>query len=161
MRAWTVGGALLFGPKGLLLVQNRRKNGTLDWSPPGGVIDQGENVIDGLAREVQEETGLIVDGWTGPMYEIEAEAPGLGWTLRVEAHLATGYSGELVLDDPDQIVVAAEFADNNRARSHLDDARRWVKEPLFDWLDERWTDTRLYRYRIDGEDVRGLQITRV
>ena len=29
-------------PTGVLLVQNRRRNGRLDWTPPGGVIDDGE-----------------------------------------------------------------------------------------------------------------------
>ena len=35
-------------------------------------------MLDGLAREVAEETGLVVTGWDGPLYEIEAEAPGPG-----------------------------------------------------------------------------------
>ena len=58
MRDWLVGGGLILGPRGLLLVRNRRRNGSWDWSPPGGVIDQGETVLVGLTREVAEETGV-------------------------------------------------------------------------------------------------------
>ena len=39
MRDWLVGGAVIEGPAGLLLVRNRRRDGSFDWSPPGGVID--------------------------------------------------------------------------------------------------------------------------
>ena len=37
-----------------------RRNGSSDWTPPGGVIEvaDGESVLDGLTREVAEETGL-------------------------------------------------------------------------------------------------------
>ncbi|MBA3281516.1 MAG: NUDIX hydrolase, partial [Acidimicrobiia bacterium] len=82
MREWLVAGAVIEGPDGLLLVQNRRRDGRLDWSPPGGVIDPGESVIAGLTREVAEETGLVVSSWLGPIYEIDAVAPDLGWRLR-------------------------------------------------------------------------------
>jgi ADP-ribose pyrophosphatase YjhB (NUDIX family) len=40
-----------------LLIQ-RRDNGR--WEPPGGVLELGEQIIDGLRREVAEETGLQV-----------------------------------------------------------------------------------------------------
>ncbi len=40
-----------------LLIQ-RRDNG--HWEPPGGVLELGEQIIDGLRREVAEETGLQV-----------------------------------------------------------------------------------------------------
>jgi 8-oxo-dGTP diphosphatase len=40
-----------------LLIQ-RRDNG--HWEPPGGVLELGEQIIDGLCREVAEETGLQV-----------------------------------------------------------------------------------------------------
>ena len=42
MRDWVVGGALILSDEGVLLVQNRRRNGSHDWTPPGGVIDEGE-----------------------------------------------------------------------------------------------------------------------
>src|SRR3982750_2468999 len=111
MRAWVVGAAVIEGPEGLLLVRNRRRGGHHDWTPPGGVIevDDGEALIDGLAREVREETGLTVTDWEGPIYEIACEAPGLGWSLRVECYRALKFEGELAVDDPDGIVVDARY----------------------------------------------------
>lgn len=158
---WLVGGALIEGPDGLLLVQNRRRNGRVDWSPPGGVIDAGESLIEGLGREVQEETGLVVTAWEGPVYSIEAEAPGLGWHLRVEVHRAVGFEGELVVDDPDGIVVDARFVDPGACADHLTDGHPWVREPLVEWLGERWAGTRGFGYRIEGDDPATLSVRRL
>jgi 8-oxo-dGTP diphosphatase len=161
VRDWTVGGAVLEGPEGLLLVRNRRRNGSHDWSPPGGVIDDGETLLEGLTREVEEETGLRVVRWEGPIYEIEAIAEGLGWRLRVEAYLAAEYEGELRLEDPDGIVVDARFVAVDQCHGHLEAAHRWVKEPLGEWLAERWEGSRSFGYHIAGDDIRSCLITRL
>ena len=42
-----------------LLGVRRRDNGR--WEPPGGVLELGETIHDGLVREVLEETGLVVE----------------------------------------------------------------------------------------------------
>jgi 8-oxo-dGTP diphosphatase len=161
LRSWLVGGALIEGPHGLLLVCNQRRNGQLDWTPPGGVIDADEELLAGLTREVREETGLVVTDWRGPRYEIVAEAPGLGWHLRVEAWSAESFSGDLHVADPDGIVVDARFVAVDHCRPQLEGGHPWVTEPLTDWLAERWSTTRRYQYRVDGSNVSSLVVTRV
>jgi 8-oxo-dGTP pyrophosphatase MutT (NUDIX family) len=43
---------------GRVLLLRRADNGA--WEPPGGVLELGERIVDGLLREVREETGLDV-----------------------------------------------------------------------------------------------------
>ena len=160
MHEWTVAGAVIEGPDGVLLVKNRRRNGRHDWSPPGGVIDEGETLLEGLGREVAEETGLVVTEWEGPIYEIDASAPGLGWTLRVEAYRAVRFSGEIVLEDPDGIVVDATYVDAAECVGHLTGNHPWVVEPLVEWLAERWPGSRTYGYLVEGSELADLVVTR-
>lgn len=160
MRHWLVGGGLVLGDDGLLLVRNRRRNGDHDWSPPGGVIDEGETLIDGLTREVAEETGVLVSRWRGPVYEVEVDAPGLGWHLRVEAHLALEAAGVVRVDDPDGIVVDARYVDPAGCAGLLAGCHPWVAEPLGAWLAERWETPRRFRYRLEGDDPARAVVTR-
>jgi ADP-ribose pyrophosphatase YjhB (NUDIX family) len=44
---------------GRVLITQRRDNG--HWEPPGGVLETEESILDGLTREVREETGLTVE----------------------------------------------------------------------------------------------------
>jgi 8-oxo-dGTP diphosphatase len=147
-----VAGAVIEGPAGVLLVANRRRGGAIDWSTPGGVIDAGEAVLDGLAREVREETGLAVTAWGELLYGIEVHAPDLGWDLRVEVHRAAEVEGHLRIDDPDGIVFDACWVDPGECASRLAAAHPWVREPLSAWVAERWPDRRDFRYRVDGVD---------
>ena len=110
-----------------------------DWSTPGGVIDPTDASLHaGLAREVVEETGLVVTEWEGPLYEVAAVAPraGLGHAVR-GAPRASRTRATLVIDDPDGIVVEATFAPPTRAPSSSPCAP-WVREPLVDWIEHRW-----------------------
>lgn len=54
----SVAAAVINGEGRALAVQ-RRDNGK--WEPPGGVLELGETIPEGLAREVYEETGLTVE----------------------------------------------------------------------------------------------------
>jgi 8-oxo-dGTP diphosphatase len=160
MRDWLVAGGVIEGPDGVLLVQNRRRNGTHDWSPPGGVVDEGESVLEGLSREVTEETGLVVTRWEGPIYDIEVVAPDLGWHLRVESFRAVEYTGELVVDDPDGIVVDACFVAPHLCEGHLRSSSRWVGEPLSEWLAAPWGGRRSFGYDVAGAELGALAVTR-
>ena len=50
---------IVINENGRTLVIQRRDNG--HWEPPGGILERNESIIEGLLREVREETGLIVE----------------------------------------------------------------------------------------------------
>jgi 8-oxo-dGTP pyrophosphatase MutT (NUDIX family) len=161
-----VAGGVVESDQGLLLVQNRRRNGSFDWSPPGGVIEvaDGEEIVAGLTREVEEETGIRVTEWAGPLYEVQADAPELGWSLRAVVYRAIAYEGDLVIDDPDGIVVDAQFVALDACHTHLALCHPWVREPLAEWLAARWSHTAApspFGYRVDGTDLASLTVTRL
>jgi len=165
VREWVVASALVEREGELLLVLNQRRGGSTDWSTPGGVIDATDaSVLDGLTREVEEETGLRVRSWEGPVYEVHAEAVDLGWRMRCEVHRAVEFDGELTLEDPDGIVIDAAFVPVDACADRLAACLQWVREPLTDWLEGRWgpTDRRGYRYAVRGsslDDFEVLQVT--
>lgn len=155
VREWLVAGAVIETDEGLLLVRNLRRNGASDWTPPGGVIEATERdaIRDGLAREVHEETGLTVSEWGPMLYEVEAEAPGLGWIMRAQIWQVDAVLGDLVVgNDPDGIVTDAAYVPLHRCHEHLESTHDWVREPLTEWLDGRWNDQRTFRYRLEDTD---------
>lgn len=172
MHSWFVAGAIIEGDvldrsdhnseSGLLLVHNERRGGRRDWSTPGGVIDAGEGALDGLAREVREETGLTVVSWADLVYEVNVTAPDLGWDLRVEVHRAGVVDGDLTIgDDPDGIVTDARWADEPDCGVLLAAAPRWVAEPLLEWVGERFTTRRSFSYSLRGTTIEELTVERV
>src|SRR5215470_17338705 len=54
----SVAGVIVDDDDRALLIQRRDNH---RWEPPGGVLEPGETIHDGLRREVREETGLNVE----------------------------------------------------------------------------------------------------
>ncbi len=77
----SVAGAVVDGEK--VLAVRRRDNG--HWEPPGGVLESGERVEDGLLREVREETGLevAVDSLSGVYQNLERDIIALVYRCHV------------------------------------------------------------------------------
>jgi 8-oxo-dGTP pyrophosphatase MutT (NUDIX family) len=159
---WSVVSGLIEDTAGLLLVANRRRGGSVDWSPPGGVVDPGEALLGALTREVAEETGLLVHAWHGPVYDITVDFGDRGGELQVAVYRALEWSGEIVVDDPDGIVHEAAFHEHHACHDRLASAPEWVAGPLIEWLTERWSDGRSYAYRVvGGTDLASLVVERL
>lgn len=56
-----VGGFVFDRDGRVLLVQRGSPPGEGLWTVPGGRLEPGETLVQGIAREVREETGLIVE----------------------------------------------------------------------------------------------------
>ena len=54
-------GAVIFNDKGEVLLLKHRFRAGSGWGLPGGFMEQGEQPIDTLLRELREEIGLEVD----------------------------------------------------------------------------------------------------
>jgi 8-oxo-dGTP diphosphatase len=161
MRRWSVASGLLESEGRMLLVANRRRNGDIDWSPPGGVIDDGEHEIAALTREVEEETGLRVPRWQGPLYEINVLFSELQWDLRVVVYRAESWEGEIVLDDPDGIVHDACWFEPDGCRDRLQLSPLWVRDPILEWILEPWQVSREFRYHVEGTSLSSLVVSRL
>jgi len=102
----------------------------LFWSVPSGRIEDGELVIEGLAREVLEETGLeVVDpGRLAFVLQIdnlraeslhEGRGPAGGYFATVWTFEVGEWRGELAPQDPDGVVSEARFVPIAEAIAHL------------------------------------------
>lgn len=159
MRHWTVGGALIRHGDGLVLVSNRRRDRSVEWTPPGGVIDEGETVLEGLAREVREETGLLVRSWAQCCYTVTVDAPDMGWRLKVEAWEVAAFEGDVLVADPDGIVEQVLHASLVEANDLLQASPPWVHVPVTEWLVGAVCDS--YQFVLRGVERRNARIERV
>ena len=139
----------------VLLVANRKSGGRREWSLPGGRVDRRESALQALTREVREETGLEVINWSRLLYAttVRKRGDGRGLDRFVQVYQAGDWEGELSFNDPDQPygVVDGDFVQLSSVGNVLESLRRYVREPIQDWLSLPWEGIRQYEYLVEGQ----------
>jgi 8-oxo-dGTP diphosphatase len=78
--------ALVEDASGRLLLARRAVEPFLGlWDPPGGFLEEGEHPVDGLRRELYEETGLVgePERFVGAWMDVYGDAPDAAATLNL------------------------------------------------------------------------------
>lgn len=91
------------------------------WACPGGGLDPGESVRDGLTRELHEELGLVVDDPGDPIWVKEHIFPMSRW----DGQHDTFFWVEVQPFDP-----APQFSEAELRAEHLDGMRWWGYDEL-------------------------------
>ena len=158
---WSVVSGLLCKENELLLVANRRRRGTLEWSPPGGVCDPGEDEIQALNREVFEETGVTVESWSEPVYEVTVDFVDRKMVLNVRVFQAGSWYGDLIFEDPDEIVEMGKFVKYFEAIELLGTAPLWVSEPVRFWISGGCSKYQHFHYVVQGSYPNEWNVERI
>ncbi len=84
--------AVIFDGERVLVIQRGKPPGEGLWSVPGGKLEAGETLAAAVAREVAEETGLVVE--VGPLVTA-IERIGEGYHFVILDYLARAIGGTL------------------------------------------------------------------
>jgi 8-oxo-dGTP diphosphatase len=106
------------------------------WVLPGGLVEPGELVTEGLIREVKEETGAQVTKIGRLAFISQIDRPALAEQCLAFVFEIADWEGTLESQDPDGKVSSAELVAEADAISRLEHNGGWVgvQEPLLAFL---------------------------
>lgn len=93
------------------------------WACPGGGIDAGESVADGLIRELEEELGLVVENPGLPVWELQRIFP----MRHFDGQHDTYFWVEVEAFEP-----RPRFTEAELRAEHLDGVRWWTYDELLE-----------------------------
>lgn len=136
LKTYWVSAAIVRREGSLLLVRELSESGEIGWSLPGGVVEEGEDPLVAVKREVKEETSLDVSEVLGLAYSVTYNrADKNDRTVAFVFEMST--TGNIVIDELDGDILEAKFIELPLAIKLLNDFPIWVMvEPAIAFLNK-------------------------
>ncbi len=122
------------------------------WVIPGGLVEAGELITEGLAREVREEAGVHIKDISHLAYMMQIDRPLHRAQTIAYCFEVAEWSGELRCQDPDAEVLDVQMVPLAEAVSRLQSNGGWscIQTPLIAYLLEEQAKGALWLYREDA-----------
>jgi 8-oxo-dGTP diphosphatase len=150
-----IAAALVYRDDQILLVQQQGADDPVPtWAIPGGGVEDGELLSEALRREVREETGLQIHVPRTLAYVTQIDHPHTHHQTLAFVFEVQHWQGILQPNDPDGVILAAQFFSLADALAHLNELS-WVamREPLLVYLADATLLGSLWMYREDTAGV--------
>jgi 8-oxo-dGTP diphosphatase len=159
-RVLNVTGIVRRGEEILLVRQQDPDDGEGFWTLPGGAVEPGELLGAALAREIREETGIVIDGADHLAMLIEVDDPSYAVVGTIVVFDVSRWAGTPLPADPDGDVIDARFWDGDTACRLLERAP-WPSyhEPFVAYLQRRVMRAAVWSYRaLSDEDQELVEV---
>ncbi|MDX3225238.1 NUDIX hydrolase [Streptomyces sp. ME19-01-6] len=164
MEVTRVAAGIIRSGDDILLVE-QKSDGRQYWSLPGGVVEPHETAVQGLLREVTEETGMRITDIGRIAHVTEIRSQDLEWVVIATVFEVAQWHADtdaLWSCDPAGEVIACKFLPVSLALEYLS-ALPWpsMSEPITDHLNGAGRPYYAYvqsngRQQRAGEDVSGI-----
>lgn len=133
----------------VLLVQQSWDGDQAYWTLPGGQVEAGESATAAALREVHEEAGLTIATLGNVAYRVEMQQADDSRTRHSICYETEAWSGVPQVNDPDDLVTAAQFFDLREALYKISELDyRVTVEPAISYLQGTVPHGTLFRYRM-------------
>lgn len=137
MKNYIITAALIYRGEKIMLIDHGPEFGSNNyWCLPGGTVDSTETALDGMLREVKEETGLTPHGDVHVAFLTQHMNLRKGWQSVVPTYEFSVHESDKVnINDPDKETFSAKFFTVEEAIKKLENNPfQIMSEPLIDYL---------------------------
>ncbi len=149
------GGILIQDDQILLVEQQGPEDEHSSWAIPAGRVEVGETLDTALVREFHEETGLTLEQIGNIIYGNHLIDQANQRQLIMYCYTIRAWSGDLRIDDPDDVILDVKFVDIAEAANLIEQTQDFqpMREPIVAYLRDKVPAGTMWIYERQSDAV--------